>query len=157
MAKQIKQTEVDDYSDLIGDPTPAKKPATGHGGARARSGGKSKHVRDSTEESHIEYTASRAKKESFAAKMLEHNFNVESGKYVPRAEVQRAAAVAFATVTQTLRAIPDNLERRLGISPEVAQQIAFQIDEIMGDLSDDLEKMHTESTPMMVAVTEDDE
>ena len=148
----------DDFADLIGTPTSPKKNPTGHGGARPKAGGKSKFVRDSTEESHIEYTASRAKKESFAAKMLEHNFNVESGKYVPRAEVQRAAAVAFATVSQTLRSIPDNLERRLGISPEVAEQVAFQIDEIMGDLADDLEKMHVDSTPVMVPQTtpEDD-
>jgi hypothetical protein len=133
-----------------------KKPSTGRGGIRANAGGKSKHVRDSTEESHIEYTASRAKKESFAAKMLEHNFNVESGKFVPRSEVQRAAAVAFATVTQTLRSIPDNLERRLGISPEIAEQIAFQIDEIMGDLADDLEKMHSTSAQVSVVGVDDD-
>jgi len=137
----MKKT-TDDYSDLIGA-LPDKMPQ--HGGRRAGSGKKPKAIQDATEDSHVKYSKARADKEESLAKMAEHNFAVESGKYVPREEVQRASAVAFAAVSQTLRSIPDNLERRLGISPEISEQIAYQIDDIMGDLADDLEAMHKNS------------
>lgn len=148
-----------DFADLLGeDPTPAPpaKPNNGHGGKRARAGGKSKAVRDATEEHHIKYTKSRAEHEEFKARSVKLEYEIKRGKYVLREEVQRASAVAFATVTQNLRSIPDALERRLGLSPEVTEQVAIAIDEIMSDLADDLEKMHTSSAPEIVA-TENDE
>jgi terminase small subunit / prophage DNA-packing protein len=42
---------------------------------------------------------------------------------IPRADVERSIAVAFAAIAQGIRAIPDNLERRYGVSPVVAEQV----------------------------------
>ena len=149
----------DDFSDLLGiDPTPAPptKPNNGHGGKRARSGGKPKAVRDATEEHHIKYTKSRAEHEDFKARSVKLEYEIKRGKYVLREEIQRASSVAFATVTQNLRSIPDGLERRLGLSPEVTEQIAIAIDEIMSDLADELEKIHVSSAPELIANEQDE-
>lgn len=142
----------DDFSDLLGvpesqikplAPTPAK--STGHGGKRARAGGKPKAVRDATEEHHIQYTKSRAENETFKAANAKLDYEIKLGKYVLREDVRRAVAVAFATVTQNLRSIPDNLERRLGLSPEVIQQVSIEIDEVMENLSEELHSLHKQA------------
>lgn len=78
---------------------------------------------------------------AFDAQMAELDFQVKSGKYVARADVVQSNATAFATIAQTLRSIPDNLERRLGISPAVAEEIGFMIDEMMNGLADQMERM----------------
>ncbi len=67
------------------------------------------------------------------------------GDVLPREEVQQACATAFNLVAQALRAIPDNLERRLGIAPELADEIGKMIDDSMGDLADELERIHLEN------------
>lgn len=138
----------DDFSDLIGDiPTPPKNTtlSNGHGGKRARAGGKTKAVRDATEEHHIQYTKSRAENEKFKASNARLDYEIKIGKYVLRDDVRRAVAVAFATVTQNLRSIPDNLERRLGLSPEVIQQVSIEIDEVMENLAEELEALHMQA------------
>jgi len=65
-----------------------------------------------------------------------------TGEIVDREEVRDAVAKAFATIAQTLRAIPDNLERQMGITPEVAEKIGLYIDEAMGELARDLKAQH---------------
>ncbi len=130
----------DDYSDLI-----SVTPINGHGGKREGSGKKSKAVQDATKDSHVEFNKARAKNEAYKANLAELDFKVKSGEYLPRIEIQQATATAYATISQTLRSIPDNLERRLGISPEVAEAVGAMIDDCMNDLAADLEKMHTEN------------
>lgn len=136
-----------DFDDLIGLPTKVQSAKrTGHGGKRANSGQKSKAVKDAAGDSHVEYSRARAEHEKVKAQLAQHDLNVKSGKYVARDDVQRASAVAFATIAQTLRSIPDNLERRLGLSPAVTLQVSDIIDETMLGLSKELEALHEKAS-----------
>ncbi len=129
----------DDFSDLI-----SVSPKI-NGGKREGAGRKPKELNDLTKNSHVEYTKARAKNEAYKANNAELDFKIKSGQYLPRIEVQQATATAFATIAQTMRSIPDNLERRLGVSPEVAEAVSAMIDDCMADLSIDLEKIHMEN------------
>lgn len=152
----------DDFSDLLGIPTPSpekpKPPAklpNGHGGSRARAGGKPKAVRDATEEHHIKYTKSRAENETFKAANSKLDYEIKIGKYVLRDDVRRAVSVAFATIAQNLRSMPDNLERRLGLAPEVINSISIEIDEIMNNLASELEELHKHAEVAVVETIEE--
>ena len=70
---------------------------------------------------------------------------IKRGEYVPRAEVQAATATALSALSQTLRSVPDNLERTLGLSPEVAQEVAQQIDAALDDMATRFEELTTQS------------
>ncbi|MFZ6767776.1 DUF1441 family protein [Undibacterium sp. Di26W] len=140
----------DDFSDLIGPPT--TKPNNGHGGKREGGGGRTKRVRTATEDNQIAYAKSRALHEEQKAKLAELEYNIKSGKYLLREDVQRATATAFATVSQTLRSIPDNLERQLNLAPEVAEQVGIQIDEVMGLLAEELEALNKSNMPELIQI-----
>lgn len=118
-----------------------------HGGRRPGSGNKGKVVREATEDAHILYSRARAEHEEAKAKLAQLTLLIESGKYVSRDDVQRASAIALSAASQTLRAIPDNLERQLGVAPEVSENVAIAIDEVLADLALELEKMHNENRP----------
>ncbi len=128
---------------LSADELDAVSPTPGaRGGARANSGRKSAAVEAGSADAHILYAKARAKKEAFLAQMAELDFKVKAGEYLPRDEIRQASATAFATIAQTLRSIPDNLERRLGVSADVAEEVGRLIDDAMADLAADLERMH---------------
>lgn len=93
-------------------------------------------------ETRVDYAKARAKKETFLAHKAELEFKVQSGEYISRNSVRDATAKAMAAITQTLRSIPDNLERKLGVAPELAEEIGRQIDDTLNDLADELERMH---------------
>lgn len=114
------------------------------GGARTGSGRKSAALEAATADAHIMKAKAQAKKEVFLAQMAELDFRKASGELVPRAEVRQASATAFATIAQSLRSIQDNLERRLGIAPEIAEEVGLLIDESLNTLADELEKMAAE-------------
>jgi hypothetical protein len=78
----------------------------------------------------------------FDAALKQLEFDRRRGELVERADVRQASATAFSTIAQALRGIPDNLERRLGIAPEVAEEIGLLIDEALGALADELQAMH---------------
>lgn len=124
-------------------PAPPAPPG-GRGGRREGAGRKSAKTEGATDKAHILRATALAHKEGYLAKLAELDYKIKSGEYVARAEVRQATSTAFATIAQTLRSIPDNLERRLGISPAVAQEIELLIDGAMNDLADQLEKMSRE-------------
>lgn len=92
------------------------------------------------------YAGAKARKEAALAAKAELEFRIKAGQYLPREAVRSALATAFQSVAQALRSIPDNLERKLGVPPEVAESVGLAIDEAMGDLSYTLEQMHMENT-----------
>lgn len=67
-----------------------------------------------------------------------------TGQLVPAAEVERVIATMLATVAQGLRAIPDNLERRSGCSPEVSAMVQEAIDAAMDSVADELGDLSSE-------------
>ena len=90
----------------------------------------------------IEYEAERARNEKAKADLNELDLAVRRGTYVLRAAVQEAAATALAAMSQTMRSVPDNLERKLGLAPAVAEQIEQTIDAVLTDLSAALRALH---------------
>jgi len=63
---------------------------------------------------------------------------IRDRELIPAADVEQAIATAFATVSQDLRAIPDNLERRLGVAPQVAEAVEVAIHETMTSIAEKL-------------------
>lgn len=120
-----------EFTDVIPIPRP------GRGGARANTGPKSSGDPDNPS-AYDEYSKARARSESAKADLAELEFQVKSGQYVDRAAVRQAAATAYATCAQAIRSIPDNLERKLAVAPDVAQAVSDQIDAALAALSDSL-------------------
>ena len=48
-------------------------------------------------------------------------------------------ATAYSAIAQTLRSIPDNLERKINLDPTVAEEVGRVIDEALADLSNEME------------------
>lgn len=124
----------------------AESSVSGYGGARKGAGRKTK-AQIAERERAIEagelpdYNAARARKEEALADLNELDYAIKSGEYVARIAVRQAAATALAALTQTLRGVPDNLERRLGVAPEVAEAIGKEIDSALADLASEFEAM----------------
>lgn len=89
----------------------------------------------------IDYEAARARNESAKADLNELDLAIKRGEYVPRAEVQAATATALSALSQTLRSVPDNLERTLGLSPDIAQEVGRQIDAALDDMATRFEEL----------------
>lgn len=92
-------------------------------------------------EERLDYEAARARNESAKADLNELEFQVKLGTYVLRSEVQAATATALAALSQTLRAVPDNLERKLGVSPDVALEVGYLIDAALNDVANRFEEL----------------
>lgn len=118
----------------------APKNGDARGGARPGAGRKSAALEAEIAPSLVILRKSQAKKAAFDAQMSELEFNVKAGKYVLRSDVVQSNSTAYAMVAQAMRSIPDNLERRLGISPEVAEEIGVMIEEAMDALYEQMGK-----------------
>lgn len=112
---------------------------SGRGGARPGAGAKPKgHVKSAET---VALDKSKARHEQAKAELAELDLKVKTGLYVERAAVRQASATAMSSVAQTLRSVPDNLERRMGIAPEVAEAVGRAIDAALNDLADEFELM----------------
>ena len=109
------------------------------GGARPGAGRKPADYVPSDDR--LAYEASRARNESAKADLNELDLAIKRGEYVPRAEVQAATATALSALSQTLRSVPDNLERTLGLSPDIAQEVGRQIDAALDDMATRFEEL----------------
>lgn len=110
-----------------------------HGGARAGSGRPPKDEEDtSTSRKHDE---AKAREMEAKAGLRELELEVKRGTLVERGAVQAAAATAQQLFAQTVRSLPDVLERSYGIKPDVVETISRALDEALGALSTDMEAM----------------
>jgi hypothetical protein len=116
----------------VPDPRPS-----GRGGARPGAGAKPAGYVKPPEA--VALDKARARKEAALAEKAELDLMVSKGEYGDRAAFRQAVAMVISSFVQTMRSIPDNLERRLGISPEVAQAIGTELDESLNNLADELE------------------
>lgn len=119
------------------------RPLGARGGARPGSGPKPKGYVKPPET--IAFDKARARKEQANAELLELELAKKTNAQVDRIAVQQAAATALSSLVQTLRAVPDNLERRLGIAPEVAQAVGEMIDAALDTLADEFEMMTSDA------------
>lgn len=118
----------------------APKPGGRGSGDKSRVGRKSNEVREDA--AYIDYGIAKARRESALADIAEMDAAEKAGELVDRQMVRDATATAFATVAQNLRSIPDALERRLALAPEVVEAVETMIDEILDGLANDMKKLN---------------
>lgn len=104
------------------------------GGAREGAGGAGR-VSPERAAARLDFENERALHERVKREEREFEFAIKQGAYLPRAVQQSAAATALAILTQSLRSVPDNLERSLGLGPEAVEAIAIQIDEALAEVA----------------------
>lgn len=115
------------------------KPNNGWGGARKGAGAKPAGWEPPPER--VDYEAARARNEAAKADLNELELAIKRNEYVLRASVQEATATALSALSQTLRAVPDNLERKLGVSPDVALEVGLLIDAALDDVASKFEEL----------------
>jgi len=107
--------------------------ASGWGGARRNSGPKPEG--SEAAETQANFDRERAEHERIKRIQREFELEIAQGKYLSRADVSQAAATVIALFTQTVRSIDDDLERNLGVSPEVADAVSKHLDAALSTLS----------------------
>jgi len=130
---------IDNDIDLFAD-TPKRT----HGGRREGAGRKPADYVPPPEK--LDFDKARARNEQSKADLNELEFRIKSKQYLPRAAIQQAAATAIASFAQTMRSVPDNLERTHGISPEIAEEVGKAIDLALQDLAHEFQMMTAEPT-----------
>lgn len=72
-----------------------------------------------------------ARKEEALAGLNELDLKVKSGQYLERAAFREAAATLLSELAQSLRSLPDALERKHALAPKVVQEVERTIDEAL--------------------------
>ena len=80
------------------------------------------------------------------ANLREHTLMIKNGSYLPREAFKNAVAVTYATCAQSILSLPDNLERRLGLTPEQSEVAEAVVDQILSTLYNDLKATHEQAT-----------
>lgn len=115
----------------------------GRGGARAGAGRKpNDYVKPQVAQ---DFDAAKARKERSLADMHELNFKIKSGEYVERAAVREASATLLAALAQSLRGVPDNLERKYHLPAAEAQEVEKVINAALADVAEGLSMFTSES------------
>lgn len=78
------------------------------------------------------------RKQWYDGEMKRREIQVRDRELIPATEVEEVVATSYAAVSQTLLSLPDNLERRAGLTPEQAERAEEAIHETMNDLADRL-------------------
>lgn len=110
-----------------------------------------------TPQERLDFEAARARNEAAKADLNELELAVKRGEYVLRAEVREATATAWAACAQSLRSVPDNIERKLGVSPEVAQEVGYLIDAALDTVAAKFEEMAHQAAAVEAAGPDGDE
>lgn len=113
----------------------AKPKSSGHGGARPGAGRKPKSD-GSGSDPYIMLARAKAKHEIYKANTAELNFRKREGELLERSDVEVAATRLHAFLAQSLRSLPDDLERRCGLDPEQVVAIADYIDTLTADIEE---------------------
>ena len=74
-------------------------------------------------------TAPLARQRCHSSPLKALELQIETGKYLPRDAYREATATVLATLAQSMRSIPDTLERKHGLPPEALKYIEDTIDE----------------------------
>lgn len=95
-------------------------------------------AREGATSAKLDAAAEKARVDHFRANILELQQAEAERRLIPAAEVEQTVATAFAAIAADLKAIPDNLERRHGISGTTAAEVERAIFEAMDALADRL-------------------
>ena len=69
------------------------------------------------------------------------DLQVRDGELIPAGDVDQAITTALAVLANGIKAIPDNLERKYGIAPEVAERVELALFAEMEQIANTLEAM----------------
>jgi hypothetical protein len=107
------------------------------GAGRPRADGTSPNAYDPGEpsEDQANFDKERAAHERVKREQREFKLAIEMGQYLPRAEVQQASATALAVLAQSLRTIPDVLERSCNLTPEHAEIAQKSVDAALSEVA----------------------
>lgn len=114
-------------------------------GGRREGAGRKPHDYVKPQEA-LDYEAARARNEEAKANLNELEYKIKSGEYVEREAVKQASATALSAIAQALRSLPDTLERKLNVAPEITELIGAEIDACLDSLSQDLALLTPENT-----------
>lgn len=117
---------------------------TGWGGARPGAGAplKAQTPEDqAAAKDRHNLTRAKGRHETIKADLAELEYRERVGELVLRAAVQKASATMLATLAQSLRTIPDTLERKYALKPEVTAAITRDIDDALDAAADLFEMM----------------
>lgn len=133
MAEELDLSDLFDVPEAAGE----KKP-TGRGGPGRGQGRKPKGYVKPVEI--VDFEKARARNEAAKADNNELDFKVKSGQFVDRDQVRQAAATIMLSVAQTLRSIPDVLERN-GHDAKVCEHVERVINDTLASAAQDLEML----------------
>jgi len=97
------------------------------------------------QEAGASFQEQRARHEKIKADERELKLQIARGQYVLRSAVRDAMAMCLNTLAQGLRSLPDSIERKLHVAPEVAEEIERAIDTRLAEIADTLSDFTTES------------
>jgi hypothetical protein len=107
----------------------------GWGGSRARAGRK-KRAEIPEEDPYLVLAHAKAKHESMKAEIAELDLKKRSGELLERVAVETAAARMHSAMAQYLRGLPDDLERKCGLTPETVAALELAIDSATVELAE---------------------
>lgn len=107
---------------------------TGWGGARPGAGAPTKDRVKSTDQKDLDHH--KARHEKVKADLAELDYRTKVGELVSRAAVTTASATMLATFAQSMRTIPDSLERKFALAPEITEAIGRDIDDSLDAMAD---------------------
>jgi phage terminase Nu1 subunit (DNA packaging protein) len=77
----------------------------------------------------------KSRKDWFDSELKRTQLEEKTSLLIPKDNVERTISTAFSVISQNLRSIPDNIERKLGTSPEVTEEIERCVDSYLNELS----------------------
>lgn len=86
-------------------------------------------------EGRADFELERARHEKIKADQRELKLAIERNQYVSRDAVRQASATLLAIMTQALRSLPDGLERKYSLAPEVVESIGADIDGMLSEIA----------------------
>jgi Protein of unknown function (DUF1441) len=106
------------------------------GGARPNSGPKpSGYVPPDLTQDQANFERERAEHERVKREQREFKLATDKGEYLHRDHVAQASATALSVLTQSLRSIPDNLERVCSLTPEQAELAQQAVDSALSEVA----------------------
>jgi hypothetical protein len=145
------------HADLELDPDGTVRPTSARGGKREGAGrpkGYSPKAREQLESGEVDPESSDipeatriafrkakavADKEEALANQAWLKFQIDSKEYLPRTAFREAAATLLAELAQGLRSLPDELERKCSLTPDVLVLIEHAIDDRLSAVAAGLE------------------
>lgn len=114
--------------------TAANTSVVGQRGGKREGAGRKPKSDGSSGDPYVLLAKAKAKHEIYRANIAELDFRKRSGELLERSDVEVASARLHSFLAQALRNMPDDLERRCGLSAEHVQFVQDYIDSLTSDI-----------------------